>query len=157
MKNLKNCLLFFSLSAFIFFSCTSPEKRFSKAEMRAIVEERNAKLGECFKSGDAEMLASMYTDSAKLCPNGFDFVLGRDSIKAFWAEDFKTSKVVDMETTVFTIDGNIDVIYETGKSSSKIFYNDSLHHFKVKYINIWRRQTNGEYLLDVDFWNSIGR
>jgi len=121
--------------------------------MRSIVESRNEQLAECFKSGDVERLALMYSDSAKLCPNGYHFIYGRDSIKAFWAEDFKTSKTIEMHTNILTIDGNIEVIYETGLATSNIIYNDSIYNPTVKYINVWRRQSDGSYLLDIDFWN----
>lgn len=136
-----------------FYSCIKSEVKLSKEDMKDIVDSRNAQLGECFKSGDVERLALMYTDSAKLSPNGSDFVHGRSKIKAFWAEDFKSSKVIEMNTKVLTIDGDNEVIYETGLATSKIIYNDSLYKVTVKYINVWRKQPNGKYLLDIDFWN----
>ena len=138
-------------------SCNKGVQKLSKDEMMKIVESRNARLGEYFKAGDAEKLSLMYSDSAKLCPDGSKFVNGRDSIKAFWAESFKTSKTLDMITNIYTIDGDEDIIYETGKANSKIMYNDSLYNVTVKYINVWNRQTNGDYLLDVDFWNRDAR
>ena len=71
-----------ALLLIVFCSCNKPEQGISKAEMRKIVESRNIALGECFKSGDAEKVATMYADSAKLSPNGSSFVHGRDNIKA---------------------------------------------------------------------------
>ncbi len=142
-----------SIAIFMVSSCSNSELKLSKEAMKDIVESRNAQLADCFKSSDAERLALMYSDSAKLSPNGAKFVFGRDSIKAFWAEDFKSSKVIEMNTEVITIDGNIDIIYETGLASSKIIYKDSLYNVTVKYINVWRKQPNGSYLLDIDFWN----
>jgi len=146
-------LVVITISFTIFYSCSKTEHKLSKTEMRSIVESRNEQLANCFKSGDAEKLALMYSDSAKLCPNGYHFVYGRDSIKAFWAEDFKTSKTLEMFTNILTIDGNNEVIYETGLATSKIVYNDSIYNPTVKYINVWRRQSDGSYLLDIDFWN----
>ena len=142
---------------FVLLSCNQGAQKLSKEEMIKIVESKNIKLGEYFKAGDAEKLAAMYSDSAKLCPDGSKFVNGRDSIKAFWAESFKTSKTIDMTTNIYTIDGNSEIIYETGKASSKIMYKDSLYNVTVKYINVWNRQSNGNYLLDIDFWNRDGR
>lgn len=135
-------------------SCINKVQPFTKEEMRKVVEKQNELLGACFKEGNSDKLAAMYTDSAKLSPNGLDFIIGRDSIKAFWAEDFKSSKVLEMNTTVLTIDGNEDVIYETGKATSKFLYNDSITiDATVKYINVWRKQSDGTYKLDIDFWN----
>ena len=146
----------FLIIAFVltFISCKQKEQALSKAEMLIIADQQNDLLGKCFIEGNVDKLADMYADSAKLSPNGYDFIFGRDSIKAFWAEDFKTSKVLEMKTDVLTIDGNADVIYETGKATSKILYNDSINILAhVKYINVWRKQADGKYKLDIDFWN----
>jgi ketosteroid isomerase-like protein len=160
-SNLKNYLtkyyriLFALMVLSILFlnSCKHTSQTLSKAEMKAIVEKQNAVLESCFLEGNADILAEMYTDSAKLSPNGYGFVSGRDNIKAFWLEDFKSSKVLKMETIVLTIDGNENLIYETGNTFSDILYNDSVYHARVKYINVWCKQPNGIYKLDVDFWN----
>ncbi len=151
----KKSIIIITLAALVIslISCQHTEKKLSKEEMRKIIESQNTLLGECFKSGDASKVAAMYTDSAKLCPNGYDFVHGRDSIKAFWAEDFKTSKTLEMKTDIFTVDGDAEVIYETGKANSKFLYKDSIYKVTVKYINVWRKQSDGSYLLDIDFWN----
>jgi ketosteroid isomerase-like protein len=137
-------------------ACTNVNQSLSYSEMKTIVEKQNNTLANCFIDRDPERLAQMYTDSAKLSPNGSEFVNGREKIRAFWADDFKTSRVLKMETKVLTLDGNRDVIYETGKAFSDIIYQDSLYHAHVKYINVWRRQTDGSYKLDVDFWNKDG-
>lgn len=147
--------LIITVSLLIILACN--HQNISKAEMRKIVENQNEKLELCFKEGNAEKLAQMYSDSAKLCPNGSHFVIGRDRIKAFWADDFKTSKVLEMSTDIQTIDGNTDVIYEIGKTTSKILIDDSLYVPTVKYINVWCKQSDGSYKLDVDFWNKDGK
>jgi ketosteroid isomerase-like protein len=141
------------LTIFLVSSCKKSSLTLAKAKMRAIVEQQNEALGNCFTKGDADKLAEMYTDSAKLSPNGSRFIIGRDSIKSFWKEDFKSSKVLKMETLVLTINGDENYIYETGKAFSEILYNDTVYHARVKYINVWRKQPNGDYKLDVDFWN----
>jgi len=141
------------VSTLLLVSCKQNSKTISKTVLRAIVEKQNEALESCFKAGNANQLADMYADSAKLSPNGDHFVTGRDSIRVFWMEDFKTSKVLKMETKVLTVDGDENFIYETGIAVSEILYNDSLYRPQVKYINIWCKQPDGTYKLDVDFWN----
>lgn len=140
-------------SSLLFVSCKQNSKTLSKAELRAIVEKQNAVLENCFKDGNANQLADMYADSAKLSPNGDHFIKGRDSIRVFWTKDFKSSKVLKMETNVLTVDGDENFIYETGIAVSEILYNDSVYRPRVKYINVWCKQPDGKYKLDVDFWN----
>lgn len=124
-------------------------------QMRAILHERNEKLGQLFKEGDATALSLMYTDSAKLCPDGADIYVGRDAIRKFWAEANAGSQLLEMATQTITVDGTADVIYETGKTVTKSLYKDSVYTFRVKFANVWRKQPNGEYLLDVDIWNNL--
>lgn len=149
----RNLLTLLAVFLLLSVSCNRDPLTSSKVRMKAIVEKQNALLGDCFVNGNADKLAEMYADSAKLSPNGYRFITGRDSIKAFWLEDFKSSKVLKMETLVSTVDGDDNLIYETGYANSEILYNDSVYHAHVKYINVWRKQPNGDYKLDVDFWN----
>jgi len=123
--------------------------------MRDILHTQNEALGSLFKAGDAEKLAMMYSDSAKLCPNGADIYIGRNAIHNFWKQAMTGSKLLEMNTQTLTVDGNRDVIYETGKTTSKILFKDSVLTFNVKFANVWRRQKDGTYLLDVDIWNSL--
>jgi ketosteroid isomerase-like protein len=97
----------------------------------------------------------MYSDSAKLCVDNADIYIGREAIKKFWQQASSGTKLVEMNTETVTVDGNRDLIYETGKTTSKILYKDSVYVFKVKFANIWKRQSDGTYLLEVDIWNSL--
>lgn len=143
------CILMLLLSA-----CR--EQQLSSAEMRAILHERNEKLGEYFKTGDATKVVTMYADSAKLCPNRVgEIYIGREAILKFWEEDLKGSKLLEMTTETLTINGNRDVIYETGKTTTKTLYKDSVYVTTVKFANVWKRQLDGNYLLDVDIWNAV--
>ena len=90
-------------SALFFSSCKHTSSKLSKAEMKTIVEKQNSLLESCFTKGDVEKLAEMYTDSAKLSPNNYRFITGRDSIKAFWVDDFKSLKTLKMGTNVLQL------------------------------------------------------
>ncbi len=141
------------LAAILLLSCSQKGKPSSKAEMKSLLEKQNQILATAFVAGDARKLAEMYTDSARLSPDGAHFIVGRDSIRAFWSKDFKSSKVLKMKTNVLTVEGNEDLIYETGITVSDILYKDSVYKPRIKYVNIWAKQPNGSYKLDVDFWN----
>ena len=154
MKPINSCF-FLILSILFLTSCwdNSYNGKSDIKKMREIVKNQNALLEEAFKTGNAEKLAALYTDSAKLSPDGNDFVIGREKIKTFWENDFKTSKLLDMKTEVLTTNGTQNFIYETGKTTTKSLYQDSIYTFKVKYVNVWIKQPDGNYQLEVDFWN----
>lgn len=126
-----NFLLLLGLVAVCSCSDINAKKEIGKEKMSEIVRKQNELLGNYFKAGDAEKLASLYTDSAKLSPDGADFVMGRENIKAFWANDFKSSRLLEMATNVLTTNGTEDVIYETGKTITKTLYRDSTYIFTV--------------------------
>jgi ketosteroid isomerase-like protein len=144
-----------SIAIIILIGLTSCGKQsLSKEEMTKILKERNDRLGYLFIKGDADSLALMYTSEAKLSLNGYDFANGRNPIRQLWKDDMVNSKVLEMTTNTLTVAGNSDVIYETGKTQLKLTFKDSIFNTTVKYCNIWRRQPNGDYLLDVDFSNA---
>ena len=145
-------VVFIIITVFLLHDQCTPDN-INSDELRTIVEKQNIMLENCFLEGNADKLASLYTDSAKLSPNGGDFVIGRNKIREFWSDDFKTSKLLEMTTNVITINGNRNLIYETGKTKIKILYEDSVYESTVKYINIWVKQKDGSYKLDIDFWN----
>jgi ketosteroid isomerase-like protein len=145
----------FSFALLFLLAVACQPKPLSRSEIRKILHERNEKLGEYFKAGDATQLATMYSDSAKLCPNGGDLYIGRDAIKEFWRKAMNGAKLLEMTTETITVDGNVDIIYETGKTTSKTLYQDSVYVAKVKFANVWKKQADGSYLLDVDIWNKL--
>jgi ketosteroid isomerase-like protein len=145
------------LSALVIAVAACQPKQLSEEDAKAIVKQQNEKLEEAFKSGDSEKLAAMYSADAKLCANDVNQIFkGRDAIKKFWASEMEGSKLVDMETETASVDASGDIIYETGIVTNKIEFQDSVYAFKAKYANIWKKQSDGTYLLDVDIWNGVG-
>jgi ketosteroid isomerase-like protein len=148
--------VFIAMSLMMLLGCR--EHSLSKADMRQILHERNEKLGEYFKSGDVQKLVTMYSDSAKLCPNRSSTIyVGRNAIREFWSAASEGSKLLEMNTETLSVDGNSDVIYETGISTTKTLYQDSVYTTKVKFANVWKKQPDGTYLLDVDIWNAVSQ
>lgn len=138
--------------------CSCKEQKLSTGQMREILHGQNERLGAFFKEGNAEKLASMYTDSAKLCPNGtYEIFVGRQAIKNFWSRSMKDSQLLNMEPETLTVDGSGDYIYETGRTKTRVKYHDSVYVTDVKFANVWKRQSDGTYLLDVDIWNAISK
>lgn len=136
----------------LLFSCNNVQN-LSQSEMETIARDNNARLEKCYLAGDADTLAEMYDENAKLCPDGDDFRTGRKAIAAFWKENLATAKIKAMHTNTMSVSGNAETIYETGTSYSETLYKDSLYKSTVKYVNIWKRQPDKSWKLAVDFWN----
>jgi ketosteroid isomerase-like protein len=121
--------------------------------MEAIVHDNNTRLEKCYLAGDADILAEMYDDNAKLSPDGDNFYVGKQKIVAFWKENLAAAKITAMRTNTMSVSGNSEVLYETGITYSETLYKDSLYKNTVKFVNIWKRQPNKSWKLVVDFWN----
>jgi hypothetical protein len=52
-----------------------------------------------------------------------------------------------------TVQGNDSMIYETGRG--RTILRDERKPYKFKYVNVWVRQADGSYKLDVDFYNGL--
>ena len=132
------------------------EKKLSQEQMKGIVHEQNERLEALFKEGDPEKIAAFYDADAKLSAEDANEVfVGREAIKNFWKTELVGSKLIDMETNTVTVDGAGDVIYETGIVKLKIQLPDTVVETSSKFVNVWKKQDDGSYLLDVDSWNTI--
>ena len=109
---------------------------------------------EAFNRGDAAACADFYTDDAKILPPNMEMVNGKQAIKAFW-ESAKAMGVrsMNLETVEVGIDG--DLAYERGISTVTIQPEGAQASTRRgKYIVILKRQTDGEWKLAVDIWNT---
>ena len=130
--------------------------KLSEAELKEIVHQQNEKIQTAFMTADIEQLVLMYSPDAKLSGNGEKQIYrGRDAIKKFWTDAMKGAQLVDMETNTMTVDASGDIIYETGLVTTKVRIEDSVYVETGKYVNVWKKQSDGTYLLDVDTWNEV--
>ncbi len=126
------------------------------ATVKQKLAEANERLGLFFRQGKTDSLAEMYTENGKLCPNGEDFVYGRENIRGYWKVNLaEGDSIMDMQTENNTIDGYRDLVYETGKTYLKLKRHgkDSVYNTIVKFCNVWKLGPDGHYQLDVDIWN----
>ncbi len=140
------------LLSLVLLSCGRNDQ-ISKEEMKRIVDNNNDILGRYFINGNADSLTSMYTKTAVVAPNGDDFYNGNDQILEMYKNDLPGYKILKMETKTLRIEGDRNVIYETGKTYLTINVDDSVYNTHVKYCNVWRLQKDGTYKLDIDIWN----
>lgn len=130
----------------------SRSSKLTREEMLRIVTANDEKFGVGFRTANATMIAELYTDNAKFCPPDDRAYQGKERIHEYWRQSLKFIK--DMSFTVHSVEGNDNIIYETGSTKTKISYNDSTYFTHEKYVNVWARQADGSFKLDVDIWNA---
>ena len=147
---MKHILILFILVT-ISIQCTQ-KKVLTNEEMKNIVDKNNNKLGKYFLMGNPDSITSMYSENAVIAPNGDDFYIGLNQILDMYKAD-TTAKILQMRTETMKVEGNREVIYETGKTYLTISLPDTSYDTHIKYCNVWKLQKNGSYKLDVDIWN----
>lgn len=103
-----------------------------------------------YNSFDGDALGDLYTDNAHLYVHGSPMVIGRESIQAFWEEDFQIDVPMTLLTVTHSVEGydmmlvhgNYQVV---GRDTGELLGSGRFAH-------IWH-YVGGEWKLDQDLWN----
>ena len=137
-------LLLFTL---ICFSCGEPEN------VESIIIDNNSKWVEYYNKGDAKGIASLHTFDAVVIPPKSDFVVGRDKIEEMYKAEIEMGNgTLGLETTEVIQEGLY--AYETGLYDIKMTIEGEEVNDYGKYIVIWEKQKNGDWLCNKDIWNT---
>ena len=129
--------------------CAAPEAR----QPQDVTEQIQAADGEfmaAFKAGDAEVLASLYTQDGMLLPPNSDFVSGTAAIQAVW-QAVMDAGVAEAKLTVEEAQGLDDTAWEVGRYA--LYDSAGASIDEGKYIVVWKR-TEAGWRLHRDIWNS---
>lgn len=106
-------------------------------------------------AGDFDAWAAFYTEDAVIMPPGQPAIRGRDAIKA-WGEAFPT--IVEWTPDRVEVDGRGDLAYVRATFSMTVEVGEAEPvSEKGKYLEIWRKQPDGSWLIAVDIFNSDER
>ena len=119
--------------------------------LRQEIERQNASMMEAWKRNDTRAVSSHYSDDARIVGPSGRAVVGRGNVDAYWGG-------FPMEGRTWTLDvleagGTHDLAYQLGRSS----ISGGSRSQVVDFVGIWRRQSNGELKLALDFWLPTGR
>ncbi len=130
-------------------SCQEQVAPLSQASVSAI-DEGSQNFVKAFLAKDWATAAKLYTDDAILLPPNTPMVKGRAAIQA-WVEKFPP--VTDFTLNNVQVDGRDDLAYVLGTYTMTIVPAGPIKD-SGKYIEIRRRQPDGEWLISVDIFNS---
>lgn len=115
-------------------------------EIRAADEQ----FSRAFAARDAQALAALYTEDAKLLPPNSDFVTGRAAIQTFWRRVMDAG-VAGAALTVDEAVGTDSLAVEVGRYTLSAATGNTID--QGKYI-VWWKRTGGVWRLHRDIWNS---
>lgn len=134
-------------------SC-SGQKKTDLAAVRKIVEAREAKYAAAYNRQDAAAIAALHTEDAIVMPPNRKMVKGPQGVQAMTEEDFQMG-VGNLVLTTLSVDGSGDLVYEIGKYSASIQVSGQpAMQDSGKYLAVWEKQADGNWLIQADIWNS---
>ncbi len=118
------------------------------------VEQFAREFERLFYQGDFAAMASFYTEDAQLLVEDQELIQGRPAISRFWqaacqaANNMKRSievQEIHVSDTLGYLRGTVTLQFPVGSRP--------VTTYSVKYITIWKRETNGAWRLAVDISN----
>ena len=85
-------------------------------DVRAAIDQTNARIVEAFKAGDAAAIAGIYTEDAKMLPPDATEVAGRDAIQQFW-QSWLDDGLKNLTLEAIEVEADGDLAYEIGNFS----------------------------------------
>jgi uncharacterized protein (TIGR02246 family) len=119
-----------------------------KASVREAVDAGNYFFRKAFDARDAQAIAELYTDDARVIAPGAEPAAGRAAIADFWAGVLRDTKTVRLETLSVESDGNL--AFEEGVV--QLTANDGSAS-AARYLVVWKR-VGRRWHLHRDIWNA---
>ena len=122
-------------------------------DVRAAIDQTNARVVEAFKAGDAAAIAGFYSEDAKMLPPDATEVAGRDAIQQFW-QSWLDDGLKNLTLEAIEVEADGDLAYEVGNFSIEApAENDAMATATGNYLVVWKRASGGDWQLHVDTWN----
>jgi uncharacterized protein (TIGR02246 family) len=122
-------------------------------DVRAAIDQTNARVMEAFKAGDAAAIAGTYTEDAKMLPPDATEVAGRAAIQQFW-QSWLDDGLKNLTLEAIDVEADGDLAYEVGNFSIEApAGNNAMATATGNYLVVWKRASGGDWQLHVDTWN----
>lgn len=122
--------------------------------MREEIAARSQELVEAVNRGDLDAAADLYTEDSKLLPPNMELLVGRESIRNFYATLREDAGLRDMEVEIIQIEAEAGLAYEVGRYELTVQPDEDEPVRDIgKYLIVWRRD-DGAWRIAADAPNS---
>ena len=153
MKVLKGILLAaFAISLFSFQTIAQVKQDVSKIKEAIANADKN--FSENFNKGDAKAMADGYTSDAIAFPPNAPQANGREAIQKVFEGFIALGKInVSLHSSKITVLGTTAISH--GTYNFELTMKDgTVSKDNGKYLEVWKEQKNGSWLLEYDMWSS---
>jgi uncharacterized protein (TIGR02246 family) len=121
------------------------------------VERHISQIGEQWarhwNAGELDKLIQAYAPDAVYMPPHHPAAHGRDAICEYLKSPMKHG-VGELTYEVTFIKHSGDLAYDVGRYTMSVPWGGGKRQDRGKYLTVWRRQPNGEWLIVADTWSS---
>lgn len=142
------------LLAFLFIlnACEQAPKGLTQSEMRSIIEKKHVVYEKAVPEKDLESIMTLYEEGAIHLPFQHIILIGKEEVKKAWQRTF-TYPVVSFDLELVDVSGDGEFIHEVGRTHSIFDMNGQRVPGEFKYLNVWRRQANGDFKMYRSIYN----
>jgi len=153
-KNISTSLYRLILIASFTFGAAVHAGDMTDEQLKAHIASQNMKFMAGYANADAAAVALIYATDAVLMPDNAPTVKGRTDIEAAMAASF-TGPQISLTLNSWSIERKGNTAYELGDWVIEIKPEGAEPMMdNGDYVVVWQRQENGEWLMQVDIYNS---
>jgi ketosteroid isomerase-like protein len=127
------------------------------AEEKKIIDalaQISTQFSAAYVQGDAEKMASLYTDDAVIFPGNSDLIRGKEAIKKYWTLS-PGRTITHHKITAVEIKITGETAYDYGYFEVSGRNNGEAWGLNYgKYLIVWKRGSDGVWKMHLDMWNS---
>ncbi len=137
-------IIFISVT-FIVQSCSTK----SNNDVKKIIDQQNQIYMDGYNNQNSQMAVDLHTDDVFVMPPNSKILRDKQAVKKLIEDDIQNG-VHDVVFTTLDLKVDGDYAYEVGISTMKIGATIDTG----KYIVVWEKQKNGDWLIKADIWNT---
>jgi ketosteroid isomerase-like protein len=148
-------LAFLLVVCSLFTHCNSTSSS-NPNEIEGELRKADASVQNAIAGKNLDSLMSFYAEDACLLPTAEPMVKGKESIRAEWSHVFKIPNFDNKSTlTKVEVSKGGDIAYTMGTYQAVLMGEDGkLTQEPGKWVSIWKKQSNGEWRIIVDIYNT---
>ena len=129
----------------------------SNQEIYQIITTNQEAIKQLMFESNADGIANLHTESARLLPPQGDFVMGKQNIKFYWQKFLEQTNIQKFQPEIIELEFYGQTIAEIGVYTINLSLksdNDQVMEDRGKYLMIWKYDDH-QWLIHYDAWSSI--